>query len=234
MADLLYQIGRVGAGKYEKADTVSGAIAKFGEHFSALTAPFQLRVNDGKWSADRNKRDTLARAREVVKGHDAGLSVAVRGSKPSEPHFVLKVMLDSLGNVVVRYAKEQLGVPYVWAAVDPAGPAGGPGAGLDCSGLVIVCYAKADVLLPHNSEAIRQDNRVTLFGDKHKVKPGDVVFFHTDDRNGPNAASHIAICLDSDRMIVAPRTGEVVQRQAISSVGGFMAFGFIKAVTGTH
>jgi cell wall-associated NlpC family hydrolase len=122
-------------------------------------------------------------------------------------------------------------VPYVWADIDPAG---GGSAGFDCSGLVVWAYAQVDIDLPHNSEAIRQDYQITRFGEKAKVKPGDVVFFHTDDRNGPDAASHIAICLDPDRMVVAPHTGGVVEREDISSVPGFMSYGFVREVTGTH
>lgn len=50
-------------------------------------------------------------------------------------------------------ARTQLGVPYVFDAIDPKGPDGGPGSGFDCSGLSEWAWATVGTKLPHNAAA---------------------------------------------------------------------------------
>ncbi|WBB62018.1 bifunctional lytic transglycosylase/C40 family peptidase [Streptomyces sp. WMMC500] len=131
--------------------------------------------------------------------------VAEYGIRDSEPG-------SEFGARVVRYAKEQLGVPYSWGGGGPGGPSYGfaQGAGIrgfDCSSLVqYAVYHASDgkVLLPRVSQA-----QATV-GDavpRSRLLPGDAIGFVL---NG-GSVDHIGIYLGSGQFIHAPRTGDVVK-----------------------
>jgi cell wall-associated NlpC family hydrolase/LysM repeat protein len=72
------------------------------------------------------------------------------------------------GSDIVRTAYAYRGTPYVWGGERPGG--------FDCSGFTMHLYGKKGISLPHSARA--------QFGmgshvDKHGMKAGDLVFFHT-------------------------------------------------------
>ena len=94
---------------------------------------------------------------------------------------------------VVDYARSRLGCPYVWGA-------DGPGS-FDCSGLVVWCYARIGMSLPHSSRAlIGVGQRVS----KSDLQPGDLVFFGSP-------IHHVGIYIGGGMMIHAPHSGDVVR-----------------------
>ena len=104
----------------------------------------------------------------------------------------------------VKYAYGALGKPYVWAA-------DGPG-GYDCSGLTLAAWRAAGVTLPHNAEL--QWGKVTHIG-RRSLEPGDLVFY--------SDLGHVAIFVGDDKVIHAPKPGEVVK---LSSVDMMTPYGY--------
>jgi hypothetical protein len=100
---------------------------------------------------------------------------------------------------VVAYALAQVGDPYVWGAA-------GPNA-FDCSGLVMAAYRQIGIQLPHRSDLqVRYGQAIDWRA--HPVQAGDLIFL----RGGSpvHDYGHVGIAVDSDRWVVAPRTGEDV------------------------
>jgi peptidoglycan DL-endopeptidase CwlO len=103
------------------------------------------------------------------------------------------------GEQVVADARKYLGVPYVWGGTDPA-------KGLDCSGLVQRVYKDLGIELPRVSQD--QAHVGTRVPSLAQARPGDLVCFGTP-------ADHIGIFIGGNKMIVAPKTGDVVKVQDI-------------------
>lgn len=104
------------------------------------------------------------------------------------------------GEAVVEGAMRYLGVPYRWGGTDPA-------TGLDCSGFVQQAYEDMGIRLPRVS---RQQATVGVeVPSLDQAQPGDLVTFG-------EPVDHIGIYVGDNRMIVAPRTGDVVKIQEIT------------------
>jgi cell wall-associated NlpC family hydrolase len=95
--------------------------------------------------------------------------------------------------VAVRFAYEQLGKPYRWAADGPES--------FDCSGLTMASWRAAGVGLPHSSTM--QWAQVAHV-PRDQLRPGDLVFYYGD-------IHHVAIYIGGDKMIHAPTYGEDVR-----------------------
>lgn len=94
---------------------------------------------------------------------------------------------------VVQYARSRLGAPYVWAAAGPNS--------FDCSGLMMWCYGKIGISLPHSSRAqINVGQRVS----RSNLQPGDLVFFGSP-------IHHVGMYVGGGQMIEAPYTGAHVR-----------------------
>jgi cell wall-associated NlpC family hydrolase len=103
--------------------------------------------------------------------------------------------------VAVRAALSQLGVPYVFASMEP-------GVSFDCSGLTKWAWSQAGVGMSHfTGSQLQQFPAVAA----EQVLPGDLVF--------PDEG-HVGIYLGNGQMIHAPRTGDVVK---ISPIGRIWA-----------
>lgn len=104
------------------------------------------------------------------------------------------------GGHVVALAQQHLGTPYVWGGESPGG--------FDCSGLVQYTYRQLGVNLPRTSaEQARVGVPVAGLGE---ARPGDLVAF-----NSP--VDHIGIYAGDGLMVVAPKRGDVVKVQRITS-----------------
>jgi cell wall-associated NlpC family hydrolase len=103
------------------------------------------------------------------------------------------------GEQVVAGARKYLGVPYVWGGTDPA-------KGLDCSGLVQLVYKNLGIGLPRVSQD--QARVGTEVPSLAQAKPGDLLVFG-------KAADHIGIYIGGNKMIVAPKAGDVVKVQDV-------------------
>ena len=108
---------------------------------------------------------------------------------------------DIDGTDVVANATRYLGVPYRWGGTDPA-------TGLDCSGFVQQVYEDLGVELPRVSRD--QARAGTAVPDLASARAGDLIAFG-------DPVDPIGIYIGHGRMIVAPRTGDVVKVQDVRS-----------------
>jgi NlpC/P60 family len=231
----IFQVGKVGTLKdRHEFDDLDKVLDSLDSRLDGIAGPFQIRRPEEDFSNSRSKEDTIERVRELLDKNDGGIRLVIRGSEPKGPVIALRRTIRIDGSEVIQEAIRNIGVPYDFGSMNPAGRAGGPGAELDCSGLVCVCYAVVDVHLPHQAKQIQRDSQVEHFSDPALIRPGDIVLYHTGSQGfPPNEADHCAILIDSDRQIAAPAPGELVQRQPVN-MAALLTFGFVEAVTGAH
>jgi cell wall-associated NlpC family hydrolase len=142
----------------------------------------------------------------LAAGYQAGAQGSANGSSPAgnaggDPAGAsggAPAELSAGVSLVLRVALAQLGKPYLWGGAGPRA--------FDCSGLVMVAFAEAGVVLPHNAAeqyALTAGQSVPLAA----LQPGDLVFF------GASVPSieHVGIVVGDGDMIDAPHTGAVVR-----------------------
>ena len=132
-----------------------------------------------------------------------GANAAVTTSTPATPSR-LQVVLD--------FARAQIGKPYAFAKAGPAS--------YDCSGLTLAAFAQVKVSLPHQSLAQSKlgsavDWRVT------GVQAGDLVF--TFSTKNQSQISHVGIAISATQWIEAPYTGGVVRISSLPSASKIQA-----------
>jgi cell wall-associated NlpC family hydrolase len=100
---------------------------------------------------------------------------------------------NSRGSIALKYALQQIGDIYIWAAAGPTR--------WDCSGLTMRAFQKAGVSLPHSSRIqVRYGKAVSY----NSLKPGDLIFFG-------KPISHVSIYMGGGKMVHAPRPGKKVE-----------------------
>jgi L,D-peptidoglycan transpeptidase YkuD (ErfK/YbiS/YcfS/YnhG family)/cell wall-associated NlpC family hydrolase len=105
------------------------------------------------------------------------------------------VMVSTLGAKVLAHAEKFIGVPYLWGGCSPFG--------IDCSGLVQVCYLMEGLQLLRDADIQFTDKRFTeiepgkLLHDS-KFQAGDLLVF-----GSKNAITHIGIASGDGRFIHA-------------------------------
>jgi peptidoglycan DL-endopeptidase CwlO len=108
---------------------------------------------------------------------------------PPQPHGA---------RAAVRFAKRQLGEPYVYGADGPSS--------WDCSGLTMKAWRHAGVSLSHWSVAQYYETTPISFSD---IRRGDLLFW--GDSDDPDSIYHVAMYLGHGKMIQAPRPGRSVE-----------------------
>ena len=99
----------------------------------------------------------------------------------------------TLGDQVVSYAYNYMGVPYVWGGTSPNG--------FDCSGFTQYVFKQMGVTL--NRTAAQQLKNGTSVSD---LQPGDLVFF-ANTYTTSAAASHVGIYVGNNQFIHAANGG---------------------------
>lgn len=95
---------------------------------------------------------------------------------------------EAKADAVIAWAKDQLGVPYVWGGA-------APWEALDCSGLTQYVYRRLGIDLPH--QALVQFNYGASVA-KENLRKGDLVFFK---EHGSPTITHVGIYIGNDQMI---------------------------------
>ncbi|GAB4349675.1 MAG: C40 family peptidase [Gammaproteobacteria bacterium] len=131
----------------------------------------------------------LGACSSAVRWEPAAVEPAVTPSPDPRP-----APSPSLGATVVQAAYRQLGAPYRYGGATPRG--------FDCSGLVQYAYRRAGRRVPRTTTALYRTARPVDLG---ALRPGDLLFFHFDDKIG-----HVAIYAGGDRFIHAPSSGKQV------------------------
>lgn len=117
------------------------------------------------------------------------------------------------GNNLLKFALEQVGVPYHKGGTSPE-------TGFDCSGFVLYVFNEIKgISLPHSSLVLSKiGQRIKMAG----LHPGDLVFFHI---NPHNSVSHVGIYLGDNRFIHDPnRNSDGVE---VSTLTGYWAKHFM-------
>jgi cell wall-associated NlpC family hydrolase len=143
-------------------------------------------------------------------------------SSPSGATGVVQATHDSEQRCVaaglILYAAEQPGKPYLWGGTGPTA--------FDCSGLAMMAYRSAGIVIPRTSqEQWTAGPRVPL----GREQPGDLVSFAGLDGT-PQAPGHVGIVIGGDEMIEAYATGYPIRvstfGQASSPLGDQVVVGF--------
>ncbi|QCJ41509.1 hydrolase [Bacillus sp. S3] len=125
---------------------------------------------------------------------------SVNNASQSAPSVeVANIANTDAASAVIAYAKQFLGVPYVWGGTKPSG--------FDCSGFTSYVYRSVGINLPRVSRD--QQNFGTRISPS-QVQPGDLVF-----RGSP--AHHVGIYIGDGKYIHAPQTGDVVKISSYDS-----------------
>src|SRR5262249_3708964 len=121
---------------------------------------------------------------------------------PATPPVESPRATSSQDEALVAMALSFRGTPYRNGGSDPRG--------FDCSGFAQWVFAQYGIALPRNveeqfkiGEKIKQD----------ELKPGDLVFFHTESRG----ASHVGIFVADDQFIHAPSSRGVIRVEYVNS-----------------
>lgn len=128
---------------------------------------------------------------------------------PKNDVRLLAVLPDEYARrLILESASELLGDPYFW---------GGRSAhmmdlknqvtAVDCSGLVNLAYRVAGIDIPRDS--FEQHLKAVKI-KKSELQMGDLIFSASKDQ--PEKISHVAIFVDSNYVIEAPQTGEIVRK----------------------
>lgn len=161
--------------KREAAEAARKAAEKKAREEAARSQARQSRSASSSTSTPKKTTRTSTRAQNTKKSSSPQVSANASGSRAA----------------VISYAKQYLGVPYVWGGTTPAG--------FDCSGLVQYVYRNSvGVKLPRVSQAQRNvGTRVS----RAQALPGDMV----------NYNHHVGIYLGNGYMIHAPKPGDKVK-----------------------
>lgn len=90
-------------------------------------------------------------------------------------------------NVVTDYAREFLGIEYLWG--------GTSWEGIDCSGLVQLCYRMGGSIIPRDAD--QQHDALVDSISREAIREGDLIFF------GRNAITHVGMALNNKEYIHA-------------------------------
>jgi cell wall-associated NlpC family hydrolase len=112
---------------------------------------------------------------------------------PPVPRPIIEPPPPTRAERAVRFALDQVGVPYRWGGESPQ-------TGFDCSGLVRWAYGRVGIDLPHSSYALYSTGRRV---SESGMEPGDILFFES--------LGHVGIYLGRGRMVHAPQTGRDVE-----------------------
>ena len=111
----------------------------------------------------------------------------------------------SVGTSIVNYALSKQGHDYVWGATGPNT--------FDCSGLVYWSHRQAGVMIPRYTSSGM--NSAGKYVSRSDMQPGDVILF--SNNGAASGIHHVGIYIGGNKMVHAPRTGDVVKITSLSS-----------------
>jgi cell wall-associated NlpC family hydrolase len=163
----------------------------------------QLRIERDKLNkqVDAAKAD-LAKAEKILKGLKKEDRERLAREEAAREDKILSASKkyaqsykgdNSRGSIALKYALNQVGDVYVWAAAGPTR--------WDCSGLTMRSFQQAGVSLPHSSRIQVKYGKAVSAGS---LKPGDLLFFG-------KPISHVSIYMGGGKMVQAPRPGKRVE-----------------------
>lgn len=115
---------------------------------------------------------------------------------------------SDLASKIVDYAKQFVGVPYVYGGTSPNG--------FDCSGFTYYVFKKFGITLPRTAqECAGVGTKVS----RENIKPGDILLF---DRDNDYRIGHVGIYIGNGKFIHASSSKGKVVIASLSSYGGHL------------
>lgn len=173
----------------QKNQLVAELAAARGTTIAAEKARQKQRETERRAKEDAEKRRIQENLNREHTSRNTSVNSNTHPASPN-PHN------GDLGNQIVAYARNFIGVPYVWGGSTPNG--------FDCSGLTSYVYRHFGINLPRISQQQRNVGREV---SAVEARPGDMVNWYT----------HVGIYIGNGYMIHAPMPGYTVE---ISRVWG--------------
>lgn len=108
------------------------------------------------------------------------------------------------GERIVAYAKQFLGVPYVYGGASPSG--------FDCSGLTYYVYKQCGYSI-YRTATMQMQNGVAV--GRNNLEPGDLVFFYQSPSGG--TIGHVGMYVGNNEFIHAPNSTTVVKIESLDT-----------------
>ena len=197
------------ANVYDPADAIAGAAKYLVGHGAQQNIPAAIfAYNHANWYVEEvlSWASTYASGGFTVADTAQGVNAAaVTGTGGTSQlcnggsQLAAFVAPNALVSNAVSYAEAQLGKPYLFGGTGPAA--------FDCSGLVMMAYQAAGVVIPRTSQA----QWIALpHVPASQVLPGDLVFFAGSDGT-PTAPGHVGLVIGKNTMIEAYAAGTPVR-----------------------
>lgn len=169
-------------------------------------------------SAEQSLGAATANSADLASQASQARAVAVTTQQQMPPGG--QPVSGSAAATALRWAYQEIGVPYSWGGGNASGPTYGiaQGAhtlGFDCSGLTLFAWAHAGVVLPHSAALQYDAGRHVGYA---QLAPGDLIFYATSTSD-PSTIHHVTIYIGGGKMIEAPHTGSVVQVSTVYTSG---------------
>ena len=120
-------------------------------------------------------------------------------SEPVDSIGILDELIDQKSDAIIKYAKQFMGVPYVWGGMSPSG--------FDCSGFINYVFRGFGFSLTRTSYGLAELGTTVSLKD---LQPGDLMFFKARNLNS-RQVGHVALVVDTTDGIIqfihAARTG---------------------------
>ena len=118
---------------------------------------------------------------------------------PVDSTEILDALIEQKSDAIIKYAKQFMGVPYVWGGMSPSG--------FDCSGFINYVFRGFGFSLTRTSYGMAElGTTVSL----KNLQPGDLMFFKARNLNSKQVG-HVALVVDTTdgiiKFIHAARTG---------------------------
>jgi cell wall-associated NlpC family hydrolase len=154
---------------------------------------------------DAQKVDLNSQIQKLQQMRLAAYGDSATGTGSLRPVTCPQVYNGDAGSKAAKYACDQIGKKYVWAAAGPNS--------FDCSGLTLAAWRSVGVSLPHNAYEQKQ---VTTRISNANLRPGDLVFYYSD-------VHHVVIYVGNGWVVSASTYGIPVEMQKIdmSRVNGY-------------
>jgi peptidoglycan DL-endopeptidase CwlO len=194
------------ASVYDPADAIPGAAKYLLAHGAPGDLPGAIFAYNHLQSY---VQDVLSWASRYTSGGFA-VSAANLNNGASCAEDVANISPNQAVSSAISYARQQLGLPYIWGGTGPDG--------FDCSGLVMMAYRVAGINIPRTSQ--QQWAWGPRIEPGHE-QPGDLVFFAGSDGT-PASPGHVGMVIGKGMMIEAEQTGvpiHIVSYSARGAVG---------------
>lgn len=155
------------------------------EHLENLTGELLIAASEAITKYEGESPEVATKIKALVQKitHAEKPEIIVTPDKPKEPQIVYH-HAEGIRAEIVETAQKFKGTPYRYG--------GTTSNGFDCSGFTSYVFAQAGITIPRTAA---QQAASGLEVNKHKIKPGDLVFFSKMPQGA--GINHVALILES-------------------------------------